>query len=903
MGWDGLLATKLHRPRRPIGFVPRRRLIDRLEASLADRQVLVCAPAGFGKTSLLADWAAQSRWPVAWLSLDRSDNDPARFWRHVAAALDQARSGIAEQLGPLLAPTRSFEGVAFEGLATVLINQLAAQPGQVRMVLDDYHLVDAQPVHDSMAFLLEHRPPALRIIVASRADPPLPLARMRAHGQLAELRGADLRFTADEAAALLQAGSTGDLPDGSVAVLTSRTEGWAAGLQLAALSLHGQSDVAGFVATFSGSHRYVLDFLAEEVLDRQPAQLRAFLLDTSVLDRLSGELCDAVTGRTDGQQMLEQVERANLFLVPLDAARRWWRYHHLFADFLRVRLRQEQPSRVAVLHRRAAAWSQAHDLADDAVRHALEAGETSWAGRLVERHLDGLLLRSERVTLSRWLAALPAELVRSRPRLLLGQTLFALVSGQLDDVEGPLAAAERAAAQVSDEPYEPSVGRAASLVANVPATIALARAYQAELRGAPEVQITFGRRALAQIGEGESTLRAITRAHLGVAEWLHGRPHVAEQALAASVPELRAAGQRFLAVRICEHLGQVRRALGHPDAALASYQQAMEIAAPPDQPPLPAAGVAYVRMAEVAYQRNELDTARQHLERGIGPCRMLVYRQPLATGLATLAWIRRAAGDLAGAEDAADEARRCAPSSNVASVLNPVPAQLARLQLARGDLAAAAGWTRHRSLDPDDDPGYPREPDYLVLARVLIAQDRPDQAIALLARLQARALAQGRAGSLLEIQALQALAQAAGGEQAAGLSTLAVALALGWRQGRVRVFADEGEPMRTLLAHLIAARRVEPDIAREVPLDYLGRLVRAFEPDAPAALGLVESLSRRELEVLRLLAAGKPNQQIADELVVALNTVKRHVTHILEKLGASNRTEATVRARRLGLLP
>jgi len=299
---------------------------------LAERQVLVCAPAGFGKTSLLADWAGQSRWPVAWLSLDRGDNDPSRFWRHVAAALDQARSGIAGQLEPLVAPTRSIEGVAFEGLAATLINQLAAQPHQVRMVLDDYHLIDAQPVHDSLAFLLEHRPAALRLVLASRTDPPLPLARLRAHGQLAELRGADLCFTAEEAAELLHAGVAGDLPDGSVAELTSRTEGWAAGLQLAALSLHGQSDVAGFVAAFSGSHRYVLDFLAEEVLDRQPDQLRAFLLETSVLERLSGELCDAVTGRTDGQQMLERAERGNLFLVPLDANRRWWRYHHLFAD-------------------------------------------------------------------------------------------------------------------------------------------------------------------------------------------------------------------------------------------------------------------------------------------------------------------------------------------------------------------------------------------------------------------------------------------------------------------------------------------------------------------------------------------------------------------------------------------
>jgi LuxR family maltose regulon positive regulatory protein len=411
------------------------------------------------------------------------------------------------------------------------------------------------------------------------------------------------------------------------------------------------------------------------------------------------------------------------------------------------------------------------------------------------------------------------------------------------------------------------------------------------------------RRALGEIGEGELTLRAIVRGHLGVAEWLRGDLRTSERALAASVSELCAVGQRFLAVRICEHLGQVRRARGDLDAALASYQQAMEIAAPPDQAALPAAGIVHVRMAEVAYQRNHLDTALQHVTRGIEPCRLLVYTQALATAFVTLAWIRHAAGDPTGAEDAAEEARRCSASSNIASLLNPVPAQLARLQLAQGDLAGAAGWTRHRGLHPDDEPRYPREPEYLMLARVLIAQDRPDQAISLLGRMQDCALAQDRAGSSLEIQALSAMALAAAGNRDDAVSALVEALSLGRRQGRIRVFADEGEPMRTLLAHLLAARRADPGIAADVPVDYLGRVVRAFDASVPPALGLVEPLSRRELEVLRLLAAGKSNQQIADALVVALNTVKRHVTHILDKLGAANRTEATARARELGLLP
>jgi LuxR family transcriptional regulator, maltose regulon positive regulatory protein len=367
---------------------------------------LVCAPAGFGKTALLADWARRGRRPVGWLSLDEADNDPARFWRHVVAALEGVRPGVAERVAPLLGPPAPS---SFEGLVTALINELAAQPDEVVVVLDDYHLVEAQPVHVSLGFLLEHLPPGLQLVVASRADPPLPLARLRAGGQLAELRAADLRFTPEEAAELLRGavGTGVSLPDTAVAALAARTEGWAAGLQLAALSLRGRDDPDEFVAAFSGSHRYVLDYLTEEVLDRQPEQVRAFLLETSVLERLCGPLCQAVTGRADSQRLLERVERANLFMVPLDEVRGWWRYHQLFADLLRARLRQERPERVPQLHRVAAAWYEQHGLADDAVRHALAAGDAAWAARLVERHIDGLLLRSEGRPCSGGLRACP----------------------------------------------------------------------------------------------------------------------------------------------------------------------------------------------------------------------------------------------------------------------------------------------------------------------------------------------------------------------------------------------------------------------------------------------------------------------------------------------------------------
>ena len=520
---DVLLATKLHVPGPRPDLVPRPQLAERLDEGLARGLMLVCAPAGYGKTVLLADWVRRGRQPVAWLSLDVGDNDPARFWRHGVAALDQARPGLAGRVGPLLGPPAP---PSYRGLVTALINELAAGPDadQVLLVLDDYHLIDSEAVHESVGFLLEHRPPGLRLVLASRSDPPLALARLRGGGQLAELRAAELRFTADEAAALLRQGAAGSgvaLPETAVAALAARTEGWAAGLQLAALSLRGQPDAAGFVAAFTGSHRYILDFLAEEVLEHQSEQVRTFLLETSVLERLSGPLCDAVTGRTGSQALLEQVERAGLFLVPLDEVRGWWRYHHLFADLLRARLQAEQPGEVARLHRNAAVWYDDHEMADDAVRHALAAGEMAWAARLIEQHFDEVFyLRGEGVTVQRWLSALRGDLILTRPRLLLAQALLAFHSGRLETEEPLLDAAEQAYEDAAEEPFEPTVGRAGSMLVNVPALIAIRRGFLAQLRGDAEDTAAFASRALAESQEGEWLLSSTARGSLAVAEWL-----------------------------------------------------------------------------------------------------------------------------------------------------------------------------------------------------------------------------------------------------------------------------------------------------------------------------------------------------------------------------------------------
>jgi LuxR family transcriptional regulator, maltose regulon positive regulatory protein len=908
---DGLLATKLYLPRPRPGLVPRPRLLEHLDQGMARELVLVCTPAGFGKTTLLGDWAQHQRRPVGWLSLDEADNDPARFWRHVATALDRVHPGVAGRVDALL---RGLQPASLEAVVTTLVNQLAGVAEEVVLVLDDYHLIDAPPVHASLGLLLEHQPPCLHVVLTSRADPPLPLARLRGRGQLAELRAAELRFTPQEAAALLRAAVGPDLPQAAVVALVERTEGWAAGLQLAALSLRGHADPAGFTATFSGTHRYVLDYLAEEVLDRQPEPLRSFLLETSVLERLSGPLCAAVTGRADSQQLLEEIERANLFLVPLDEVRGWWRYHQLFADLLRARLQRERPERVAGLHRSAGAWSEQHGLVDEAVRHALAAEDAVWAARLIERHFDEVLRRSEDATLRRWLKELPSELVRSRPRLCLAQAFGALISGHVEAVEPLLAGAERGLAAIADEPYEPSVGRAASLLTNVPAAIAHERATLAHLRGDAEGTITFARRALAELDEGEWMLDCLTRWHLGGAEWLRGRLAEAERALVSSIAGWRAAGDPILAAWSSEHLGQVQRAQGRLDAALGTYREALEMAAEPGGPALQAAGPALVGMAAVLYERGELEAALGHASEGIALCRQLGYSLPLVGGLATLARLRQAEGDRAAALAAITEAERVGLSPAVVALLNPVPALRARLALAHGQVADAARWAKQRGLAPDDHPSYPREAEYLVLARVLFAQHTPGRALGLLERLHGLAVAQGRVASVIEILALQALARAAAGDERGALAALAEALTLAAPEGYLRVFVDEGAPMAALLGRLAAAQRAgRVAVVRGVPPDYLDRLTDAFAHQgasidqprgriAAAPPGLVAPLSARELEVLGLLAAGRSNQAIAEELVITLDTVKRHVTHLLDKLGAANRTQAVTRAQELRLL-
>jgi LuxR family maltose regulon positive regulatory protein len=916
-----ILATKLFIPPPRSKIVLRPRLIERLNEGLsASRKLtLISAPAGFGKTTLVSEWVADCDQKVVWLSLDEGDNDPACFLAYLVAALRT----ISENIGAgALALLQSPQPPSSESILTTLLNEITAIPDNFVLVLDDYHVIDSKPVDEALTFLLEHLPPQMHMVITTREDPHLPLARLRARGQLAELRAVDLRFTPTETADFLNQMMGLNLSAEDIAALETRTEGWIAGLQLAALSMQGSKDVSGFIREFAGDHQYIVDYLVEEVLQSQPEPIRRFLLQTAILDQLNGSLCDAVTGKEEGKARLDALQRGNFFVIPLDDKRNWYRYHHLFADVLRMHLMAEQPDQVSTLHWRASEWYEHNGLTDNAIRHALAAEDFARAADLVELAMPAMNRSRQFATLLGWLKAIPDELVRLRPVLSTWYASVSMSCGELGGVELRLLDAERWLDTTADMHERPESLAGRMIVVDkeefhrVPGMIAIIRAGLALARGDMPETVKNARRVLDLAPEDDHLMLGGAASQLGLASWTSGDLDTARRMTAEGVVNLRLGGFISAAIGGAIVLADIQIAQGCLHEAMTTYERALQWATEPGAPVLQGAADMYVGMSALQREHNDLKTAMQHLLTSQALGEFAGLQQNPYRWYAAMARIREAQGDLDGALNLLNQAERLY-DANFSPNVRPVATRKIRVWVTQGRLGEALAWTREQGLSAENELSYLHEFDHITLARVLLAsylRDPADGSISevmgLLERLLKAAEEGGRKGSSIEILVLQAIAYHAQGDLPAALLPLQLALALAGPEGYVRIFLDEGSSMLQLLREA-SARKIMPD--------YTDKLLAAFEaekrksedkPDLPPALPeghrdgepLTEPLSQRELEVLRMFKTELSGPEIARELVIALSTVRTHTKSIYSKLNVNNRRAAVKRAAELNLI-
>jgi len=794
-----------------------------------------------------------------------------------------------------------------------LINEIAEISNRIILVLDDYHVIDAKPVDNALTFLLEHLSPKMHLVIATREDPHLPLARLRSQDQLTELRAVDLRFTSSEAAEFLNKVMGLDLSAEDIATLETRTEGWIAGLQLAAISIRGQTDTTNFIKSFTGSHHLVLDYLIEEVMEQQSERVQSFLLHTAVLERLTGSLCDALTGQDNGQQTLEYLEQANLFIVPLDNERRWYRYHHLFAELLRQQLRQTHPEQIPTLHSRASEWYEQNGFTDETIEHSLRADDFERAAALVELAWPAMDSSFQTATWLGWAKALPDELIRARPVVSVGYAWALLDLGELEAADSRLRDAEWWLDTTADMSERPEVPSAKMVVVDeeqfrsLPVTIATARAFHTQALGDVHGTVKYARRALDLLPEGDCFERGRPAAFLGLAYWASGDLEAAHRSFADGIAIIRKAGNILFAINGTYVLADIRVAQGRLHEAVSTYEQSLQLAMEQGEPVLPGTANMYLGLSELKREQGDLDATRQNLLRSeaLGE-KSKIYQYRLCIAQARKKEVQ---GDLDGALDLLDEAERQLNYRNPLPDVRPIAALKTRVWVGQGRLTEALGWARERGLSVNDDLSYLREFEHITLTRVLIARYNSDrvlrsihEAMGLLERLLRAAEEGGRTGSVIEILVLQALAYQAQGDIPPALVSLERALTLAEPEGYVRIFVDESMPM----AHLLSEAA-----AHEIMPDYIRKLMAVFEAEEQKSEGksylpptqpLIEPLSQRELEVLQLIAQGFSNREICDRLFLALSTVKGHNRKIFGKLEVQRRTEAVARARELGLL-
>lgn len=897
MTGESILATKLYTSPPRSKTVLRPRLIVRLDEGLASgcRLTLVSASAGFGKTTLVSEWVAGCERPVAWLSLDAGDNDPTCFLTYFVAALRTVAPEIGEGIWGILHAAQS-QPPPVELLLTTLLNELATLSKRLILVLDDYHVIETQSLHHALTFLIEHLPPQLHLVIVTREDPPFPLARLRARSQLNELRTADLRFTPTEAAEFLNRVMGLNLSAEDIASLENRTEGWIAGLQLAALSMQGHQDAAGFIKSFTGSHHFVLDYLLEEVLQRQSQSVQTFLLRTSILGRLCGPLCDALllgdagrrpTASASGQEILAYLEHANLFIVPLDNERRWYRYHHLFAELLQQRLQQSAASAgddgigVPELHGRASRWYEANGLDIEAFQHAGAANDVERAERLIDDKGLHLHLRGV-AAIQDWLAALPYAVLDARPSLWVRSATLALVAGQMSGVEEKLQAAEAALAAAALQGAEPD-----DKTRDLTGQIAAARATLAGVRNQPEDVIPQARRALEYLHPGNLAARCRANWTMGMAYMARGERDAAGRAFAEALSIAQTSGS-VIDIRLAATcLGEVQELNNQLYPAAETYRRVLQLLG--DQP-RPVDYRTYLGLARICYEWNDLEAAEQHAQQSLYLARQ--YDRAIDRFLfceVLLARLNLARRDVAGAAVILAAAEQSVRQNNFVQRMPGVAAVQVMVLLKRGDLAAAADLARTYELP-------------ISQARVHLAQGDPVAALALLAPFCQQMEAKGWHDEHLKGLVLLSVALQAHGDKDRAVGMLADALALARPGGFIRIFFDEGAPMAQLLS-AAAAHGILPD--------YTGKLLALFAADEqksedisaqPPAKPLVDPLSQRELEVLQLMATGLSNHEIGERLFLALDTVKGHNRRIFDKLHVQRRTEAIARARELGLL-